>query len=58
MDLVDFSEPCRCCGGKKTVTEIDYRDGRRVMITGPCYDCRGTGRRTILLIEIPVGRAA
>lgn len=58
MDLVDYSEPCRCCGGKKFITETDYRDGRRIEIFGPCYDCRGTGRRTILINEIPHGRAA
>lgn len=35
MDLVDYSEPCRCCGGKKFITETDYRDGRGSRFSAP-----------------------
>jgi len=50
-DLVDPQEPCRMCNGKGEWSERDTYRG--VTTFGTCWDCRGTGNRTVRITSAP-----
>lgn len=50
--IVDPDDFCRSCGGKGRIWEKDYRPGvGHIEVYDDCPQCRGTGRRTILIME-------
>lgn len=50
-DLIDPQEPCRMCNGKGEWSERDTYRG--VTTFGTCWDCRGTGNRTVRITTAP-----
>jgi DnaJ-class molecular chaperone len=49
-DIVDETDFCRTCAGTGVMRETEYRP-EPITIFSPCFFCRGTGRRTVLIFE-------
>lgn len=47
-DLIDPDDYCRQCGGRGLEYE---RTERNTTLSTPCYQCRGTGSRTVRVGE-------
>ena len=45
-DITDPSDFCRACRGKGWINEATSRG---TILSERCFDCRGTGQRTVLV---------